>query len=267
MERQGTSKVRAAPEGTAGSSCGCSLSSKLLPRGGELRRGASARRKAQGAGHRQDISCAVPSLFLPCSEQWPQQETCGCGQRGEWIRAAVSGPEQKLLELQQGEAPHRRCEQGREDPSWEERGKGRVQGPTELPGHWARQASMGQTHRAPRRDGAAPTSRTFAGGDRNVMLSLGLALSSQSRGSHSFHLMSDFRQDGYRKTLGMAVRCEQCGIPGPLLAAGLKSCSKECQLPQGEERRGKSCPGSTKNESSPGKQGQKDPEAVSSSAL
>lgn len=152
-ERQGTSKGRATPEGTAGSSCGCNLSSKLLPRGGELHRGASTRRKAQGAGHRQDISCTVSSLFLPCSEQWPQQETYSCGQSGEWIRAAVSGPEQKLLELQQGEAPHRRCEQGREDPSWEERGKGRVQGPTELPGHWARQASVGQTHRAPRRDG------------------------------------------------------------------------------------------------------------------
>lgn len=100
-----------------------------------------------------------------------------------------------------------------------------------------------------------------------MMLSLGLGLSSQSRGSPSFHLMSNFRQDGYRETLGMAVWCEQCGIPGPLHAAGLKNCSKECQLPQGEERRGKSCPGSTKNESSPGKEGQKDPKAVSSSEL
>lgn len=47
----------------------------------------------------------------------------------------------------------------------------------------------------------------------------------------------------------------------------LKNCSKECQLPQREERLGKSCPGSTETESCPGKEGQKDLEEVSSSKL
>lgn len=86
--------------------------------------------------------------------------------------------------------------------------------------------------------------------------------------------MNDFRQDGYRETLGipkeflgMPVWCEQRGIPGPLHAAGLKNCSKECQLPQGEERFRKSRPGSTKTESSPEKEGQKDTEEESSSKL
>lgn len=53
----------------------------------------------------------------------------GMGSCRRWIGAAVPGQEQELLELQQGEAPHRSCEldlvcrEEREGPSWEERRK------------------------------------------------------------------------------------------------------------------------------------------------
>lgn len=53
----------------------------------------------------------------------------GMGSCGLWIRAAVPGQEQELLELQQGEAPHRSCEldlvcrEGREGSCCEERRK------------------------------------------------------------------------------------------------------------------------------------------------
>lgn len=51
----------------------------------------------------------------------------GMGSCPRWIGAAAPGQEQELLELQQGEAPHRSCEldlicrEEREGPSWEER--------------------------------------------------------------------------------------------------------------------------------------------------
>lgn len=53
----------------------------------------------------------------------------GMGSCRRRIRAAAPGQEQELLELQQGEAPHRGCEldlacrEEREGLSWEERGK------------------------------------------------------------------------------------------------------------------------------------------------
>lgn len=66
------------------------------------------------------------------------------------------------------------------------------------------------------------------------------------------------------------MRCEQCSTPAPPHAVGLKHCSQECQLTQGEERFEKSCPGRTAGaevESSPGKEEQKDPKEVPSSEL
>lgn len=67
----------------------------------------------------QGFSCVFSRLFLPGNAL-----SCGC-----WIGAAVPGQELELLELQQGEAPHRSseldlvCRDEREDRSWEERGK------------------------------------------------------------------------------------------------------------------------------------------------
>lgn len=166
-------KGRAIPEGAVGSSSGCSLCSKPLPCSRELRWGASAQRKSESASHRQDFICAVSSLFLPCRKQWPQQQTGSCGQSRQWIGAAVPGREQELLELQQGEAPHRSYE----------RALGCREGKI-LPGRRGVKAELApsESHRPPRVLGKAmpawarptehpeaigttPTSRTFTVGD------------------------------------------------------------------------------------------------------
>lgn len=64
VERKGISKDRAIPEGTAGSSSGCSLGSKPLPRRRELLWGKRAWRDTRSASCRRDFSCVFSSLFL-----------------------------------------------------------------------------------------------------------------------------------------------------------------------------------------------------------
>jgi len=162
VESKGMSKGRAIPKGTVGSSSGRSLGSKALPRGRELCRGASAQWKAQSAGRRQDLGCAVSSLLLPCREQWPQQETGSCGQSGQWVGAVGRGssawPGAGGLELQHREGPCCSCEQalGCREGKVLAGGEGKrqgwcPQGPTELPGHWTRQGQRGPDPQSPQK--------------------------------------------------------------------------------------------------------------------
>lgn len=93
-----------------------------------------------------------------------------------------SGREQQLQEMQQGEAPHRGCEQGLAA------GEGRpfLGGEGKRLGWHPEVPACSQTHRAPQEMGAAPTSFAAgkvgarSAGDRNTKLSRGPALSTQA---------------------------------------------------------------------------------------